>query len=125
TYSVVINGIPSTFDVSSEEGILRLEDDNPDILLPFSVARVRWLRKPRSNFGSIVVEIRDTKSANQSIDTGLSFDFSLYTVHKLTAKITQCFNCQGYGHITKSCKKAASCGLCAGGHATKVCPATN
>ncbi|KAK7015411.1 hypothetical protein R3P38DRAFT_1410433 [Favolaschia claudopus] len=120
-YSVVINGVPATFDTTSELDIRRLEDNNPDVLLPYSISRVRWLRKPKSDFASLVADIRDSQSANQAIDNGLSSDYSLLSVHKLTDKIIQCYKCQKYGHMAKFCKEPDRCALCAGEHPTNSC----
>ncbi|KAK6988556.1 hypothetical protein R3P38DRAFT_2473449, partial [Favolaschia claudopus] len=120
-YSVVINGVPATFDTTSELDIRRLEDNNPDVLLPYSISRVRWLRKPKSDFASLVADIRDSQSANQAIDNGLSSDYSLLSVHKLTDKIIQCYKCQKYGHMAKFCKEPDRCALCAGEHPTNFC----
>ncbi|KAJ7261112.1 hypothetical protein C8J57DRAFT_1232669 [Mycena rebaudengoi] len=105
-HSVVVNGVPATFDPNSEAAIRTLEDDNPDVLLPYSIERARWLRIPKSSAGSIIIDIRDSRSANQAIDSGLSLNYTLFTVHKLTPKLTQCFKCQKYGHIAKFCKEA-------------------
>ena len=33
----------------------------------------------------------------------------------------QCFKCQGFNHIAKSCKKEARCGCCTGQHNTSEC----
>ncbi|KAJ7247984.1 hypothetical protein C8J57DRAFT_1522548 [Mycena rebaudengoi] len=121
-FNVVINGMPATFDPTSDTAIRTLEDDNPEILLPFSIERARWLRTPKSNAGSIIIELKDTRSANQAIDSGLSSNYSLFTVHKLTSKLTQCFKCQDYGHIAKLCKETTvKCTLCAGDHDMKSC----
>ncbi|KAJ7219836.1 hypothetical protein C8J57DRAFT_959528, partial [Mycena rebaudengoi] len=121
-FSVVVNGIPATFDPTSESAIRTLEDDNPDILLPYSIERARWLRLPKSDAGSIIIDLKDSRSANQAIDTGLSSNYVFYTTHKLTPKLTQCYKCQGYGHIAKFCKEPmVKCALCAGTHETKSC----
>ena len=35
--------------------------------------------------------------------------------------MTQCFNCQKYGHIGRACRSPAACGHWAGGHQSKEC----
>lgn len=35
--------------------------------------------------------------------------------------ITQCFKCQGFGHIAKNCFRKECCGICAGVHNTLMC----
>ena len=39
--------------------------------------------------------------------------------------ILQCFNCYGYGHISKDCDKKACCGKCASEHPTQTCNTKN
>ncbi|KAJ7431776.1 hypothetical protein B0H11DRAFT_1610642, partial [Mycena galericulata] len=120
-FNIVVNGMPATFDPTSENALRSFEDNNPDTLLPFSIAHARWLRTPKSNAGSIILEIKDSNSANLALEQGLASNYSFLSVHKLMPKLTQCFNCQGYGHIAKACKDPIKCGLCAGSHATKTC----
>lgn len=37
--------------------------------------------------------------------------------------VLQCFNCSGFGHVSKECKSAICCGRCAGNHLAKDCNA--
>ncbi|KAK7015691.1 hypothetical protein R3P38DRAFT_3204207 [Favolaschia claudopus] len=124
-FDVVINGVPTSFDPSSETDVRKIEENNTEIILPYSISRARWMRHPKANFGSIIAEFRDSQSANQAIDNGLSLDHSLLSAHKLTENLTQCYKCQQYGHIAKYCKNSECCALCAGNHATKSCPSTD
>ncbi|KAH1015643.1 hypothetical protein HUJ04_006993 [Dendroctonus ponderosae] len=36
--------------------------------------------------------------------------------------ITQCYNCQGYGHIAPKCTNKIACGYCSAEHDTRSCP---
>jgi hypothetical protein len=37
------------------------------------------------------------------------------------ARTTQCFRCQGYGHVARACRHEYSCANCAGKHDTREC----
>ena len=54
---------------------------------------------------------------------GFSIQGYLYLTEAWDNKweLVQCFNCQGYGHISKSCLKEQVCALCSKGHRTKEC----
>lgn len=39
--------------------------------------------------------------------------------------VTQCYNCQIFGHIAKNCFWKAKCGMCAGAHNTRECIVDN
>lgn len=58
------------------------------------------------------------------IKEGLIHEGELHTCERLykEAMMTQCFNCQAYGHIQRACKSKASCGVCAGAHRSQDCP---
>ena len=61
--------------------------------------------------------------ANVLFNQGLFLrkDHYLVTKHKMTFLVTQCFKCQGFNHITKSCKREAKCRHCIGQHNTSKC----
>ncbi|KAJ7049259.1 hypothetical protein C8F01DRAFT_922407, partial [Mycena amicta] len=67
THPIVVNGIPATFDPATEDALRQLEQENEDIVLPYSIVRGRWLRRPHSSHGSLILELRDQRSANQAI----------------------------------------------------------
>lgn len=39
--------------------------------------------------------------------------------------VTQCYKCQGYGHIAKNCFRKECCGICAGAHNSLNCTSQN
>jgi hypothetical protein len=42
--------------------------------------------------------------------------------HKSQSSLTQCFNCQQFGHVWANCKQPPHCLWCGGGHLHKDCP---
>lgn len=41
---------------------------------------------------------------------------------KSTSGVTQCYNCQNFGHIAKNCHRQVKCLKCANNHSSKDCP---
>jgi len=61
--------------------------------------------------------------ANSLFNWGLFLrgDHYLVTRHEMTFLVTQCFKCQGFNHIAKSCRREAKYGHCAGQYNTSEC----
>jgi hypothetical protein len=57
------------------------------------------------------------------IDEGLAMAYDLKMVERFDpkARITQCFKCQRYGHISRHCMNKQKCGYCGGDHTTEEC----
>lgn len=70
------------------------------------------------------MEVDSPEAANRLIEIGLSEGGEIKRVERFEAscKLTQCFNCQQFGHIAKSCKNTTVCGYCIGQHSTRDCP---
>lgn len=65
------------------------------------------------------VRVRDIREA---VDTlfGIHVRFEYYTPRKF--QITQCSNCQSFGHGEENCHKKSNCLRCGGRHHFKICP---
>ena len=63
--------------------------------------------------------------ANWIIRRGLVSNFAIHLAEYYSpeSRLTQCFKCQGYGHVAPVCRKAETCGYCAFQHNTKDCDA--
>jgi hypothetical protein len=57
------------------------------------------------------------------INEGVVMEYDLKSVERYDAscRITQCFKCQKYGHISTICSNAESCGHCGSDHTTEKC----
>jgi hypothetical protein len=42
--------------------------------------------------------------------------------YRAQADLTQCYNCQQFGHVWANCKEPPRCLWCGGGHLRKECP---
>jgi hypothetical protein len=77
-------------------------------------------------FNIIKAEIIDESTLNKIIKDGLFIGYKRLKVEKFIqpVKITQCFNCQKFGHYSINCKvKEATCVKCGGKHQLKDCKA--
>ncbi len=89
------------------------------------IGRPYWLTTPdkRQNqrAGSVVVAFATEAEANRAIRHRLYIGGISVRVGKLylTAPTTQCRKCQGFGHLDSYCRRAPTCRLCAGNHATE------
>lgn len=59
----------------------------------------------------------------RAVENGVTLGFQLHRCEASNRKpnVTQCFKCQGYGHISKDCVKTLTCLRCSGDHAVKDC----
>jgi len=62
-----------------------------------------------------ISQLRDIKSICQIL-----VKWSFYSHNK--GEVTQCSNCQGFGHGTQNCHLKPVCIKCAGNHQSKTCP---
>jgi len=77
---------------------------------------------------SIVVFTTDPQAADRCITKGFSVNSHMHNAEKyaLQLYLTQCFNCQEYGHHARTCKRKHQCGSCASDqHTTKECTAAD
>jgi hypothetical protein len=77
-------------------------------------------RDPNSYNGSIVINFATEEEAKRAIRNRLMIAGTSVKVEALhnTSPRTQCFQCQGYGHLSQFCKKNKICRICAEEHAT-------
>ena len=69
------------------------------------------------------MEVATAEMPNRIITEGLIEDYEIKDSERFTrgCTMTQCFNCQKYGHTGRSCRNPAACGHCAGRHQSKEC----
>ena len=53
------------------------------------------------------------------------FAYQRYQVEKYETEVTQCYNCQGYGHGAFQCTARPKCVVCAGRHPSRECTYKN
>lgn len=124
-YTIMVHGIPTSFDVLSDREVTNFCHENGRIL--DSLESIRWantnsisMKKP---FSSIFISLRDPEAANAALCNNVIYKREIRTTErsKKHPGSTQCFKCQGFGHTKASCKSTPRCAICTGHHLTEEC----
>jgi hypothetical protein len=127
TYEVLVKRVRREGTGEGEENVLArsLESQNKRIHPGLKIVRLRWLRglKEGTTISTAVLEVASLEGANGVLSKGLVQDMELKSAERFdrTLRITQCFKCQGYGHISRACTRSWKCGHCAENHRTGTC----
>jgi hypothetical protein len=123
-HKVIVHGIP-TLDFNTPTGMDLITDEIKTFNKGFTpIGTPYWItpkdRRAVQQAGSVAVAFATAEEANRAIRHRLYIGGISVRVEKLysTAPTSQCRKCQGYGHLDSYCKKAPSCRLCGGKHAT-------
>jgi hypothetical protein len=127
SYGIVVHGVSkSDFDPSNAKDAKEvLESSNDQV--PINVLRVAPLmRKARNESAptqSIVFFLEDPSHASHLTNSGVRIGRRFHYCEKYVpqAQISQCYNCQGFGHKAATCTKRPKCGKCSEGHDTREC----
>ncbi len=91
------------------------------------ITRVIWSKRAKINFdkkySSLILKIYSSVMTNHLIQKEL-FDEYLHRTCEYfdkDCKLKQCFNCQRYEHINRSCKYNRRCAVCANSHNESIC----
>ena len=125
TWPVIIHGVRvADYSLNDEETAKRIEKENARIHPELRIMGTRWLgRATGKAFAPLVIEAETTEQANRLISEGvvMTFDLKLAERYDPKCRITQCFKCQRYGHISSACTREQRCGHCGGKHTTEAC----
>lgn len=90
--------------------------------------RVGWSKKTiksHKKTGPLHIGVAEPEQANYLVDNGILYGSELHDCEVFygDCQVTQCFQCQAYGHTAKHCRNTVRCGFCAAiGHKTGDCP---
>jgi hypothetical protein len=124
-HSVKVDSFDTT---KQEQGIQRIYDQNPAIKGKVQILRFHWRRhvlRQKKAWSALLIDIATPQGGNNLIEEGLVLDGELKDVELFDALclVTRCYNCQGYGHSARFCRRPQRCGHCAApGHDTGACP---
>lgn len=127
-YTIMVHGIPTSFDVLSEREVRNFQYENGRVL--DSLESIRWantnsisMKKP---FSSVFISLRDPEAANVALGNNVIYKREIRTTElsKKHPGATQCFKCQGFGHTKAACKATPRCATCTGHHLTEDCDAS-
>jgi hypothetical protein len=98
---------------------------NPRLEGRVKIVRVGRAKKGAGKqFAPLYIGIAELEQAKYLIEQGLILGSVLHNCEPFfkECRVTQCINCQGYGHIARYSTKVAQCGFCATlGHCSKDC----
>jgi hypothetical protein len=126
-YKVLVHSIRvDSIDPRRAEDVAKLQEENQALHDGLKITRLSWLNRghaPGKTHGSLIVGVATEQMANWIIRRGLVSNFAIHLAEYYSpeSRLTQCFKCQAYGHVAPVCRKAESCGHCAGKHNTKDC----
>ena len=102
--------------------------DNGSDSMDFTAMKASWLSRvdPRKKTGSLVIWLKNKLAADHLLRTGqVLFGGGAYGAfcsrYEPSTADKLCFNCNAYGHLQGSCRRAARCGKCTGAHQTRDC----
>ncbi len=91
------------------------------------IARVIWSKRAKvissKKYFSLIMKIYNAATINRLIKEKLLNEYSHRTCEYFdkNCRLKQCFNCQRYDHIDKSCKYERRCAACADSHNDNTC----
>lgn len=129
-YGVVIHGIPieeiDPHQDNMEDHARDMEIQNEKLNL--KIARLRTLKPPNklaphARYTSFVIQTHEPEAADKCLKSGIHYNCRLYPAEKHTPQLqlTQCFNCQKWGHRASHCRGKETCAKCGDKHASKDC----
>lgn len=126
TFSVWANGVKvKNIKIANQSAAIEyLQAVNVRLHPGLKITKLTWsLRAVREKkmYSTLYIEVAIAAMANRLITEGLMEDYEIKDCERFTngCIMTQCFNCQKYGHIGKSCQNPVACGHCVGGHQSK------
>ena len=130
-FQVLVHGIPVLQEeANNREYISLLQKDNQTLHPGLRLSQAHWLKSTKAREGkthsSLIIHTETKEMAEQICQKGFVNNFTILLAehHSSQHRITQCFNCSGFGHVTTHCKNNNKCGNCAGSHYTKDCKST-
>ena len=100
--------------------------DNARLHEDLKVLRIVWLKKIANSekiHSSLIVEIAIEAMMNQLMNMSMlnSYQECACKLFEKNCRVTQCFKCHEFDHMTKFCRKNQRCKKCADKHHIKKC----
>ena len=123
-YGVMVHGMRiSAFDTNDQKAIKeKIEKDNQELHPGLNIVRTRWIgsaSRPTKDgkekrYSSLIVYTATAGMADGLIQRQLIEFHEIKSVSKYDqgAELMQCFNCQGYSHMTMRYSNKTRCGKC-------------
>jgi hypothetical protein len=127
TWPVLVHGVRvADYPRSAgEKNARRIETENNRLHPGLKIKDIRWLGyvEGEKEYASLIMRIDSATQANRLIQEGVVMRYDLKNAETYDPKyrVTQCFKCQQYGHISPDCTSQQRCGFCGGQHITEQC----
>jgi hypothetical protein len=128
TYVVLTHDVrlSSVNTFNQKATIEKIVKQNSTLHKNLDILRVAWTKKiinQRKKFFSLIIEIVNSKMTNRLIKEELLNEQTHLVCEYFEKKyrIKQCFKCQRYDHVNKTCKNSKKCEQCVQKHSTKDC----
>lgn len=128
TFSVCANGIKmKNIKIANQPAALEyLQTANARLHPGLKTTKLAWsLRavREKKSYSTLHMEVNTAAMANRLITEGLIANYEIKDYEQFIngCTMTQCYNCQKYGHIGKLYQNKTTCDYCAGGHQSKEC----
>lgn len=123
-HTIVVHGIPTSFNPSDPQHMLMFKAMNPDTMEP-APTFVNWISPHAVQRGathsSLRIGFADAEQAKRTVETKVFYGrFNKKTEFGRKNK-PRCMNCLQDGHITRYCKEPLMCPYCAEPHAADKC----
>ena len=115
-----------SIDPSKAADIVTLQEQNQALHPGLRISRAKWMKTHHAEgriHGSLVLGLPEAQMADRLIQRGVVSNFALHMAeyYSPSFRITQCYKCQGYGHIATNCRKSETCGHCSQPHRSQDC----
>ncbi len=123
THDVRLSSVNTLNQKTTIEKIVR---QNNTLHKNLNILRVAWTKKvtnQRKKFFSLIIEIVNSEMTNRLIKEKLLNEHThlICEYFEKECRIKQCFKCQRYDHVSKTCRNSKKCEQCAQKHSTKDC----
>jgi hypothetical protein len=113
TYDVRLNSVNTFNQKTMIEKIIK---QNDTLHKNLNILQITWIKKiinQRKKYFSLIIEIVNSKMMNSSIKKLLNEHTHLICEYfEKKCCIKQCFKCQRYDHMNKTCKNSKKCEQC-------------
>jgi hypothetical protein len=118
--------LSSVNTLNQKATIEKIIKQNSTLHKNLNILRITWTKKiinQRKMFFSLIIEIINSKMTNRLIKEELLNEHThlVCEYFEKECRIKQCFKCQSYDHVSKTCRNWKKCEQCAQKHSTKDC----
>ncbi len=113
--------LSSVNTLNQKATIEKIIKQNSTLHKNLNILRITWTKKiinQRKMFFSLIIEIINSKMTNRLIKEELLNEHThlVCEYFEKECRIKQCFKCQSYDHVSKTCRNSKKCKQCAQSH---------